>query len=202
VVNRQLLRPRTGHGRRAGGDRERGAVLVEAAVVFPLLIFIVLGICEFGLAYRNSLTVSSASRAGARTASALARNANYATDSRDAVAAALTALPTARWQEVWIYRAQKPSDPFPGLPDSGNFTTCTNCVRFTWDTASNSWVQDPSTAWAATSQDACAGEADYVGVYVKAPHQYVTKLFGATRTLQDHTVMRFEPIPSASVCKP
>jgi hypothetical protein len=202
VVIRPLLRPRTGHGRRADGHRERGAVLVEAAVIFPLLIFIVLGICEYGLAYRNSLTVSSASRAGARTASALARNANYATDGRDAVAAALTALPKQRWQEVWIYKAQKPTDANPGMPDSGNFSSCAQCVRFTWDTATQAWVQDPSTAWAYASQDACAGEADYVGVYVKAQHQYVTKLFGATRTLQDHTVMRFEPIPSAAVCKP
>jgi hypothetical protein len=202
VVNRQLLRSRTGHGRRADGHRERGAVLVEAAVIFPVLIFIVLGICEYGLAYRNSLTVSSSSRAGARTASALARNSTYGTDARDAVAAALTALPKARWQEVWIYKAQKPTDANPGMPDSGNFSSCSQCMRFTWDNASGAWVQDPSSSWTATSQDACAGEADYVGVYVKAQHQYVTKLFGSTRTLQDHTVMRFEPIPSASVCKP
>jgi hypothetical protein len=201
VVIRQLLRSRTGHGRRADGHRERGAVLVEAAVIFPLLIFIVLGICEYGLAYRNSLTVSSASRAGARTASALARNTNYATDARDAVAAALTALPKDRWQEVWIYDAQKPSEANPGMPDSGNFTTCGQCVRFKWDTGTQAWVADGG-SWSALTQDACAGEADYVGVYVKAEHQYVTKLFGASRTLQDHTVMRFEPIPSASVCRP
>jgi hypothetical protein len=200
VVKRQPQRNRLGHGRRSDGGRERGAVLVEAAVIFPLLIFIVLGICEYGLAYRNALTVSSASRAGARTASALARNANFGADSRDAVAAALTALPKDRWQEVWVYDAQPPSALNPGMPDSGDFNSCTNCVRFTWDTGSQAWVA--SGTWDYQSQNACAGEADYVGVYVKAEHQYVTKLFGATRTLQDHTVMRFEPIPSSSVCRP
>jgi hypothetical protein len=174
-------------------------------VIFPLLIFIVLGICEYGLAYRNSLTVSSASRAGARTASALARNAEFDTDTVDSVSAALNALPEGRWQEVWVYEAQKPTDAAPGMPDSGNFTTCTTCVRFRWDPTADSgngdWVADGGT-WSPDSQKACAGEADYIGVYVKAEHRYVTKLFGATRTLQDHTVMRFEPIPSAATCEP
>jgi hypothetical protein len=199
VVLLSSLRCRVGRARRTTADRERGAVLVEAALIFPLLIFVVLGIAEYSLAYRNSLSVSSASRAGARTASALARNANYATDTRDAVAAALSALPKSRWQEVWVYQAQKPTDAAPGLPDSGDFTSCTKCVRFTWDAATSSWSQ--AGTWDDQTQDACAGEADYIGVYVKAEHRYVTKLFGTSRTLQDHTVMRFEPIPSASVCK-
>ena len=200
MVRLSQLRCRIGQGRRGTGDRERGAVLVEAAIIFPILIFIVLGIGEFSIAYRNSLTVSSASRAGARTASALARNAEYATDARDAVAAALHALPPDRWQEVWVYKAQKPTDLNPGMPDSGNFSSCTQCVRFTFDPATATWTE--SGAWAADTQDACAGEAEYVGVYVKAEHRYATKLFGSTRTLQDHTVMRFEPIPNASGCRP
>jgi Flp pilus assembly protein TadG len=203
VVNAQQLRFRLGQGRRADGHRERGAVLVEAAVIFPVLIFIVLGICEYGLAYRNSLTVSSATRAGARTASALARNGTFDTDTVDAVSAALTALPKGRWQEIWVYDAQTPAAINPGMPDSGNFTTCTKCVRFRWDPAANSgngdWVADGGT-WDPLSQNACAGTADYVGVYVKAEHKYVTKLFGSSRTLEDHTVMRFEPLPSATGC--
>jgi hypothetical protein len=204
VVTIQQLRSRLGHGRRADERRERGAVLVEAAVIFPVLIFLVLGICEYALAYRNSLTVSSASRAGARTASALGRNATYATDSRDAVSAALAALPKARWQEVVVYHAQGPAGASPGMPVSGSFSSCTECVRFTWDPSANSgaggWAQ--SGTWNSSDQNACAGEADYIGVYVKAEHKYVTKLFGDSRTLQDHTVMRFEPIPSVSVCRP
>jgi Flp pilus assembly protein TadG len=182
------------HRARLRGDRQRGAVLVEAAVIFPLLIFIVLAIVEYALAYRNSLTVSSSTRAGARTASALARNANFDDDAVDSVAVALTALPKARWQEVWVYQA----DGTTGLPvGSTDFSSCTTCVRYAWDGTAWTPVQE---TWDFGDQNACPGEAEYVGVYVKARHEYVTKLFGAGRTLSEHTVMRFEPLPRSS-CK-
>jgi Flp pilus assembly protein TadG len=174
--------------------RERGAILVEAAVIFPLLIFLVLGIVEYALAYRNSLTVSSSTRAGARTASALARNAEFADDAVDSVATALTAMPKDRWQEVWVYKA----DGATGLPvGSTDFSSCTTCVRYAWDGTAWTPVQE---TWTYSNQNACPGEAEYVGVYVKARHEYVTKLFGAGRTLSEHTVMRFEPLPRSS-CK-
>jgi hypothetical protein len=194
VLHRPFLRRRR--------DGERGAVLVEAALIFPLLIFIVLAIAEYSLASRNSLTVSSSTRAGARTASALARNANFDDDAVTAVATALTAMPKARWQEIWVYKAQDPNDPAstaPGMPDSGDFTTCGTCVRYAWN--GTIWLETQNT-WPEASQDACPGEGEYIGIYVKAEHKYVTKLFGSSRTLQDHTVMRFEPLSSASTCKP
>jgi hypothetical protein len=36
---------------------------------------------------------------------------------------------------------------------------------------------------------------------VKMNHAFATGLFGATVTLQDHSVFRFEPVPT-SVCAP
>ncbi|MEM9200791.1 MAG: TadE/TadG family type IV pilus assembly protein [Actinomycetota bacterium] len=56
----------------SGGNRnERGVALVEMAIVAPLLILIAVGIVEFGMMWRDSLTVSSATRASARVASNL-----------------------------------------------------------------------------------------------------------------------------------
>ncbi len=43
--------------------------LVEAAIVIPLLLSLVLGLAEFGLMFRQYLTTSNASRAGARVGS-------------------------------------------------------------------------------------------------------------------------------------
>ena len=48
----------------------RGAALVEAAFITPVFAVLIFGIIEFGLAFRDYLTVANASRDGARAASA------------------------------------------------------------------------------------------------------------------------------------
>ena len=57
--------------RRTTSTSERGVVLVEMALVAPLLILLVLGIMEFGLAFRNRLTVSNGTQSAGRVAAAL-----------------------------------------------------------------------------------------------------------------------------------
>jgi Flp pilus assembly protein TadG len=46
---------------------ERGAVLVEAAFVFPVFILLLFGMIEFGFVFKDSLTLSSMVQAGVRT---------------------------------------------------------------------------------------------------------------------------------------
>lgn len=53
----------------AGGrerQRERGAALVEFAIVVPLFLLLVFGIIEFGVIYNDLLAVRSGAREGAR----------------------------------------------------------------------------------------------------------------------------------------
>ena len=53
----------------AGGlHQERGSSTVEFALVVPLLILLVFGILEFGMAFGNQLAVTHAAREGARLA--------------------------------------------------------------------------------------------------------------------------------------
>jgi Flp pilus assembly protein TadG len=47
---------------------ESGQALVEFAIVLPLLIAVVLGIVQFGIAYNNYVTLTNATRVGARKA--------------------------------------------------------------------------------------------------------------------------------------
>jgi Flp pilus assembly protein TadG len=49
-----------------GGNRERGATLVEGAVALPLLVLFVLGMVDLGLWVFQSTQASSAARDGAR----------------------------------------------------------------------------------------------------------------------------------------
>ena len=57
---------------RKGRSGSRGAVLVEFALVFPLLVMFLLGIVTAGLAYNQKLDVTHATREGARYAATAA----------------------------------------------------------------------------------------------------------------------------------
>ena len=48
--------------------RDDGQAIVEMALILPILISIVLGIAQFGIAYNNYITLTDATRAGARKA--------------------------------------------------------------------------------------------------------------------------------------
>jgi Flp pilus assembly protein TadG len=50
---------------------ERGAALVELAIVLPLLLLILMGIIEFGLLFYNQQVLTNSSREGARAGIAL-----------------------------------------------------------------------------------------------------------------------------------
>ena len=71
--------------RRRGGN-ERGAVAVEFALVFPLLILVLFGVIEYGAVYNAQLLVTGAAREAAREM-AVTGNAGSATS------AALAASP-------------------------------------------------------------------------------------------------------------
>jgi hypothetical protein len=182
---------------RARARNERGAILVEAAFVLPVMILFVMAIIEFGLAFKDLQTVFTATRVGARTGSAEPRQFGYADDVVNAVETSLSAIPSNQWQELWVYKARADGKPLP----SGNFTSCTSCVRYRWDGAT--WIKDQDD-WPATgagSQSACGGVTpgpDALGVYLKVRHDMLTGFFGSAKTLTDNTVVRLEPLPISS----
>ncbi len=195
-------------GRRVGptrrGPDDRGAVLIEALIVIPLLMMMTLGIIEYGGAYREDATVASASRAGARVASALSKTdfgvVPALTDSgvvtATAVASVLQSLGSTGPQAVWIYRVE-PLNAACGPP---LFTGCVYKVGYGWDPANKRFLMSPlagSAPWPASKQIACPtgplGPPDQIAVWVKANHVAVTHMFGSGRTLTGQTVMRLEP---------
>lgn len=174
---------------------ELGAVAVEFALILPILLLLLIGIVEWSLAFKDDLSVTSATRTGARTASAEGRSPTFADDTARAMAVAVTALNGDSIKEMWIYKAGT-----DGKPDSGSFSGCSVCVRYTWDKASSSFVKAGGD-WPSSSQNACAGESDTVGVYLKVDHSFLSGYFGPTVTITDHTVMKLEPVPSFQGCK-
>ncbi len=182
----------------AGTDR--GAVAVEAALVIPLLLVMVLGILDTGLYLRDVSAVTSATRHGARIASAEPRRVTMVDDVAQAVAAASTVLPAESIDELWVYQAG--DDGFP--VGTGSFDTCpSRCVRMTWSRATGRFVPVSGTQWPPLSINACVGDAHAmsVGVLLRVRHRMLfSSVLGssAIRTITDRTVMKFEPLPVRS----
>jgi Flp pilus assembly protein TadG len=177
-------------GRAAG---ERGAVLVEAALVFPVLMLIVMGIIEFGLAMSNLATVGASTRAGSRTAVIYSRQAGYDIQAVAAVEATLTSVNNATPQSLWVYRVDPTStngSPV-GFPTFANCTT--DCQQYTWN--GSAWILTGGNGWASTAMNACISPLDQLAVRVRVRHEFISGMFGANITLTDHTVMRLEPQP-------
>jgi Flp pilus assembly protein TadG len=182
--------------RAARAEKERGAVLVETAILIPVIVLITFGLIEFSSAYQSASVAASSARAAARTASAEALLSNYATDAATAAATALRTIPADEPVEMWVYKAN--SNGYPGT--GTDFSSCTtNCIKYTWLKATRTFdtANPGGSGWPATQQHACdVTNWDSVGVYVKLNHKFLTKLFGATITLTDHAVFRLEPAPT------
>ena len=191
--------------RKRQGDR--GAALVEMILFTPLLVMIAIGILEFGLAWRDSITVSSSLRAGARVGSNAGNDRLADYDTLLALQSAIASIPNAQINKVVIYRSTTTDGVVPSncrTATSGvgglcnvytrtqlatlsttNFgTNGTDCSTAAWDFA-----------WCPLGRQATqAAGADYLGVWVEVSHPYVTRLFpGSGITIDDSAVMRLEP---------
>jgi hypothetical protein len=176
---------------------ERGSVVVEAAIIIPMLIVLIFGSIEYGIAFRESGAVHAASRSGVRIASAMPRNSGYLDAAANAVTAAMGDANKSTPQELWIFHA-----PTTG----GKPATCSSeCALFTWN--GTKFVQTGGSPWLADQQNACVSADDpnlpqQIGVYVKARHSTITKMFGSAVTLTSTSIMRLEPFVGTGGCSP
>ena len=193
--------------RHLGDDPQRGAVAVEAALLVPILLVLLLGIVEWALMMRDSLSVTEAARVGARTASAMPRQSAFTQATVDAIGVAGSAMPKSRISQVLVYKANDRG--YPG-PSGSTTMSCSgyesSCDRYVWDAGHSRFVLSPAsspwnprgTSGAPGNVNACpvgsGGPPDSVGVYVEAVHPWVTGLFGSSRTLRDRAVLPFEPM--------
>lgn len=165
---------------RRTGD-ERGAALVETALIVSVLLVLGIGAAEFGFAFVDWLAVSSATREGARTGSAAGKDPGADTLILGAVDQAMAGNPNAIVQEIWIFKADANGVPEPAsinlyTPSGGGYT-CSSC---TWPSASR-------------STDALS--LDNLGVRVVFQHDWITGLLPwlGNQTWSDDTVFRLEP---------
>ena len=180
---------------------ERGAALVEAAVISPIVILLIIGVIEFGLLFKDYLTVANTTRAGARVATQEASNPTADYQVLQAIKGASSAMNPNKIERIVVFRATSPSGTVPATCKSGTAVTGSCNVYVTTDMNRPSsdfgcTGSSPDRFWCPTTRlDNQSDPPDYVGVYIQARHDYVTGMFGSARTLTDPTVMRIEPQP-------
>jgi TadE-like protein len=203
--------------RRTRARSERGAVVVEAALVTPLLMVLLLGIIEMSLLMRDVVAVSSSVRVGARMASTAAgagpgtcktgdttctpqKAPKVAQLAADAIQRGGSAMPKDSIDWILVYQANAQGYP---LPDGNKNLVCsTFCVKYVWDTDLDKF-RYLSGQWDSKTINACINDPGLmaVGVAMHAHHPWVTGFFGNGVEVEERTVMQFEPLAN-DTCKP
>ena len=185
--------------RSIGGKRERGAALVEAAVVLPILLLVVIAILELGLAFKDYLTVSYLSREGTRIG-ALAGDDQHADCAiLRGIGELATPKDLERVDEVQIFRAnQSTGAQIPGNTNVASYvvgrdpTICSVPANPTIDGWSFSTV-----TWPPTSRQTVVGSTplDIIGVRVILTRNWITGFgpFRGDSTIDESTITRLEP---------
>jgi hypothetical protein len=234
----------TARRRRTRGDR--GGVLVEAAIILPLLFTMVFGILEIGAALKSYSGAANAVRAGGRMASVAGNALDADRQILERMAREATGIPDGEIEQVVIWHAAargelppqncrpqvfgSPNGSSDGVHDGGTdaIGACNVYHRpadpgGAFDMATGQAAQPPAFYFGCTGltdplfsnkvdcmwpaknrktlvtprgQTPPAGETgypDFVGVYIRAEHDYVTGVLGDSLTITDGTVYLLEP---------
>ena len=160
---------------------EGGASLVEFTLVAGLLFTLVFGIVEFGLAFRDRLTVSNATQGAVRVGSALGSSDDSDFEVLLSLEQSLSTLPNSGIgvvRFVDIFEADALGDPTSGCPGAG----C-NRYAYTPGAVDCDWTPcpDPSGAspayggsWLPSGRDDALPGLDVMGVQLTFAHTWVT----------------------------
>ncbi|MCZ7532990.1 MAG: pilus assembly protein [Acidimicrobiia bacterium] len=191
-------------------DGEQGAALVEMAIVLPILVLLVFGIIEFGMAFNKRLTIGNATQSAARVATAVANNKYADITALRTLEQGLISLPNNGRdviKSVWIYKAAPDGSP----ADCGG--PCINKYTYSYnpfDPTACKWTPCPDPdvppaetfKWDPEKRNATVGNLDVLGVRVYFSHKWIT---GAVPILDvkcelppagcwaDTAIMRLEP---------
>lgn len=170
--------------------RERGATLVEASMVIPLLLLLAIGSAEAGLTFVDWMSVSNAGREGARVGAAAGKHVDADQLILTVVARATCNIQNGELVSVRIFKAEPDGDDHPsGLSNTYDVVN-PNC-----GVGPATWAPDAGNDWPSPSRNSAMGNLDYLGVEITFTHDTITGLFPMfNATWVDRTVMRIEPV--------
>lgn len=200
MLHFHLRQPAARRGRSRG---ERGAALLEAAIVTPLFLALLFGIIEGGMVFYERQSVANMALVGARTASGQGAEvlADYYT--LQSVRAGGAGISAGQIKTIVLYRATGPGETVPAGCTTASVTA--SCNRYAGADLARpatdfgcdgppAKIDDP---WCPTTRKTSIsgtnGPPDYIGVYVETLHDDLTGIFGRSITLRSDTIIRIEP---------
>lgn len=177
--------------RRRSTQDERGAALVETALVLGLLLMIALGAFEYGMAFREWLSVTNGTREGARLAAQAGSRDRADCLILEATAGALQSLEHGQIQNVTIFESD----------ETGAFTS--NQQRYRPALAGDptellrcdgGWFWQGGN-WPPSARDDEGSIRDWIGVRLTFEHSWITGFgwWNGVVEWTDDTIMRMEP---------
>lgn len=181
--------------RRKRGDK--GAAAVEFSLVFALLLTLALGAFEYGMLFRDWLSVTVSAREGGRVAASAATYGQADCVILEAAAGALRSLNSGTLDEVHIYKSSETGS-YPGPTSTTNrryrpgvtgepgLIACTGSLWFPIHLGSN---------WDPSDRDNAGVDADWIGVRIVFEHEWMSGFlwWDGTASFSDDAVFRMEP---------
>ena len=176
---------------------ELGVTLTEFAVLLPILLLLALGAFEYGMLFRDSLTVSTAAREAGRVAASSANYGDADCVILEAAAGALQAIENGLIDEVHIYKSDIVGF-IPGPNDStmrryspfqSGDPSLVACTGSDWN------AEHLGSAWDPADRVNDEQNADWIGVRIEYSHNFQSGFlwFAGNVSLSDESVFRIEP---------
>lgn len=186
---------------------ERGAVVIELAMVLPMLLLLALAVADLGFAFRAQLRLADAVRSGARAGALAANGADADRRTLLAIGTALDGAPDLQVDVVVVYRSTDGADVPPpaclspsAIRLGGNAVahcevyTAADVAAATADAADGQLAAPPCAGrhanWCPATRDTAqaGGTVDRIGVYVRVVYDGGTRLLLRVGTLDDGVV--------------
>ena len=186
--------------RRRGGrtDRtqtERGAALVEAMVITPVVLMLIFAMIDYGLYFRDDLTASNAARAAARTGVSADADGFVDYDILRNLDDRLTGLGVEP-DRIVVFKATSYSDEPPAgcLVDSV-YPVCNSYPGSALGWSKAEWIASPErTGWPESERSISnSAGTDLLGIHIRATHTFAIGAFQDTATISETVVYRIEP---------
>jgi Flp pilus assembly pilin Flp len=184
-----------------GKRDDRGATLVEAALVYALLFLALFAVVEFGLAFKDWLSVSHAAREGARAGATYGDDPTADIQILRDVERTLAPAGIAESINVRIFDAEA-----PGTGEDYNYTPGSDCSDNTpvglpplvgccdWTPCPEPFRDSYSVpGWDPSSRDVEAPDLDRIGVEVEYTHVWLTNYFVPSSDFTTVTDFQIEP---------
>ena len=184
---------------KARARTERGAVLVEMAIVVPIFIVLVFGMLEFGLAFKDKLTMEHAVNQGSRRATVLGQDATADIEILNAFEDGLVGAASIDIV-VWVDIFKTNADGSKGVYD--RYVPDSDGLPCDWDPCPDPAIVDPVTYGSPSNYPPCSRDialepgdgVDTIGVEVEYTHNWVTGVLGfSTQTWHETAHARMEP---------